>query len=402
MGAKIRNACTINSPNPDVTTAAQLIQTIAAQNVQHAPRTIDKPLVLYGAGNLGKLAKAYLDFCGIPVICVIDAQAHLARVNSFWAGVNITYPDASSEATKKTSLIAVCIATSPYGPIHRQLEEQGWSDIVPFYDIAEAYQDKHPLANGWFAGNLTHGDVSAMQEVAAGWDDDISRAHQIQFFAWRRLREEWVFPEAPVTTNDRYFVPEVYGILHDRESFLDLGAHSGDVSTRFAKVVRGTFHSIAAIEPDPNNLKNLKNTFSQAFDSSQRKRITILDHVLDEHPGVCRYCDGLDYASQISLLGSRQTPVNSLDELDLEPSFIKLHLEGKELAVLKGGTETINRFRPIIAATAYHNQQGLWELPLWLINNLRNYRFLLRLHGWCGTGLVIYAIPQERYASHEK
>jgi FkbM family methyltransferase len=397
MGAETGSLCTTYAQNPDVATATQLIDTIAARHVQLFPRTIDKPLVLYGAGNLGRLAKAYLDICGIPVSCVADAQAHLARRDPFWEGVHIAYPFEISELDKETCLVAVCIVTTPYDPIRCQLAEQGWQDIVPFYDIAEAYRDRHPLANGWFAGSLTPGGLSAMQEVASGWNDDSSRAHHLQFLAWRRLREEWVFPEAPITIDDRYFIPQLFSMLHAGESFLDIGAHFGEASIRFAQAVRGTFQHITAIEPDPDNMVHLKDAFSKTFTDNQLSRVTLMDQVLDEQAGICRFCDGLDYASQISPLGNRQTPVKTLDELVLEPSFIKLHLEGRELAVLKGGRETLRRSRPIIATTAYHNHEGLWELPLWLMQNLQDYRFLLRLHGWCGTGLVIYALPAERY-----
>ncbi len=385
--------------NPDITTATRLIEDIAERRSIPVPRVIDKPLVLYGAGNLGKLAKEYFDFCGIPVSCVVDAHARQARANPCWNGVHVTYPSDVSEIEKKNSLVAVCISTSPYEPIRNHLTEQGWYDIVPFYDIVEAYRDRHPLANGWFAGNLTQGDVTAMQQVATGWDDSISRAHYLQFLAWRKLREEWVFSEAPVTIHDRYFIPRITSLFHEHESFLDVGAHFGEVSIRFSEQVKDTFRHIIAIEPDPANLMRLKDNFSKKFNDNQHGRITILDHVLDEHPGVCLFCDRLDYASQISLLGKRQAPLKTLDELALEPSFIKLHLEGRELAVLKGGQETLIRFRPIVAATAYHNRFDLWENFQWMMNNLSDYRFLLRLHGWCGTGLVVYAVPAERSAN---
>jgi hypothetical protein len=32
------------------------------------------------------------------------------------------------------------------------------------------------------------------------------------------------------------------------------------------------------------------------------------------------------------------------------------------------------------------------------MQTLSGYRFLFRNHSWCGTGAVIYAIPQERTA----
>jgi hypothetical protein len=30
------------------------------------------------------------------------------------------------------------------------------------------------------------------------------------------------------------------------------------------------------------------------------------------------------------------------------------------------------------------------------METLPDYRFLFRIHSWCGTGAVIYAIPDER------
>lgn len=88
--------------------------------------------------------------------------------------------------------------------------------------------------------------------------------------------------------------------------------------------------------------------------------------------------------------------VTTIDALGMEPTFIKLHLEGAELAVLRGAERTLRSARPIVAATVYHNDDGIWKTPLWMMRNLKDYRFLFRLHSWCGTGAVLYAIPSER------
>ncbi|MFM2280519.1 MAG: hypothetical protein RLZZ444_2750, partial [Pseudomonadota bacterium] len=76
----------------------------------------------------------------------------------------------------------------------------------------------------------------------------------------------------------------------------------------------------------------------------------------------------------------------------------KLHLEGHELEALKGGVETMTRHRPVVAATVYHNADGLWRTAHWLQLHLADYRLLFRLHSWCGTGAVLYAIPAERWS----
>jgi hypothetical protein len=85
-----------------------------------------------------------------------------------------------------------------------------------------------------------------------------------------------------------------------------------------------------------------------------------------------------------------------LDALGLSPTFLKLHLEGAELLALKGARETLLSCRPIVAATVYHNADGLWKTPLWMMQTLPDYRFFFRAHSWCGTGAVVYAIPSER------
>ena len=84
-----------------------------------------------------------------------------------------------------------------------------------------------------------------------------------------------------------------------------------------------------------------------------------------------------------------------LDDLELRPTFIKLHLEGAELAALRGVEKTLRRCRPRIAATVYHNRDGLWRTLKHLADTLENYRFYFRLHAWCATGAVAYAVPDE-------
>jgi hypothetical protein len=105
---------------------------------------------------------------------------------------------------------------------------------------------------------------------------------------------------------------------------------------------------------------------------------------------------GLGYMSQLTRNGPARIATQPLDAADLEPGFVKLHLEGGELDALKGGLATFSRHRPVIAATVYHNADGIWHTARWMRENLHDYTLLMRTHSWCGTGAVIYAIPDER------
>ena len=296
------------------------------------------------------------------------------------------------EVADTNSCVAVCVVTSPYVPIEAALLKRGFKAVVPFYDLAEGFRGRHPLANGWHAPTLTGSYKNYISDVLSQWHDDVSRAHHLQFLAWRTAREEWSFDDAPIRVENRYFPPEVTSVLHDCEVFVDGGAYTGSVSFNFLYYVNGDYKAIIAIEPDAASR-------GQCEERLEGENITVLPYALAEHEGIVNYHDGLGYASQIAPTGHKYETAYPLDALELAPTFIKLHLEGAELAALKGARHTLVQHRPIVAVTVYHNEDGVWRTPSYLMGLLKNYRFLFRLHGWCGTGAVVYAIPEERYES---
>jgi FkbM family methyltransferase len=359
-----------------------------------APAPADMPLALYGAGNLGRLARDFLNAVGHDFVMAIDGNARQLRENPDWATVRLLCPDDVTDTAKRAMRVAVSLVTSPYVPIERSLSERGFTDIVPFYDVAEGFRHMHPLSNGWFAPPMAAEDRNNTAEVMARWGDDVSRAHHLQFMAWRRLREEWTFDAAPVSNGNRFFIPEVTDVLQDDETLLDAGAHHGGVSKAFIDRTAGHFRQIVVIEPDPANRRVLECSLQCWLPGDPR--VTIFDCALADEDSEAVFHDGLGYASQLSATGKTLVTTLRLDALDLSPSFVKLHLEGAEIAALKGAMQTLLSHRPIVAATVYHNGDGIWRTPLWLMQTLSDYRFLFRTHSWCGTGAVVYAIPNER------
>nr|VFJ64747.1 MAG: methyltransferase, FkbM family [Candidatus Kentron sp. FW] len=372
--------------------ARELFHRIAANRTTLSPRIVDKPLALYGAGNLGRMAREYFHRLGVPVEFFVDANAARLRDDPCWACVRLFSPEEVSLDTRASLLLAVCVATSPYVELARRLREAGWNDVVPFYDIAESFRHRHPLSNGWFAPPLTPSEITRVETVLDTWFDDTSRAHHLQFIAWRRLRQEWLFDTAPITLDDRFFIPEVMVALTDNESFADVGAHVGSVTRRFINATAGCFRHIWAIEPDAKNLADLNAAVAKE-EPEVGRRVEVIPAVMASDSHGRKFLDGLGYASQCCDLGTL-LPSRTLDELGLVPTYIKLHLEGAELDVLRGAIATITHHRPIIAATCYHNADGLYALPSWLMDNLYEYHFYFRKHSWCGTGSVVYCLPK--------
>ncbi|UVC07549.1 FkbM family methyltransferase [Rhizobium sp. TH2] len=378
---------------PSTAEALRLLDEIAASRTDFPTLPTNLPLALYGAGNLGQMAKEFLAEVGRDFDFVIDRNADTLGEHPLWRDKPIYAPDAAPAHLMQSHLVLVTVVTAPYVPLEAMLDDLGFAHIAPFYDFAENFRAVHSLSNGWYAPPLSDADHRNAASVLSGFADDASRAHHLQFLAWRQLRQEWLFDGTVVANHNRFSIPEVLDALEADPVFLDGGAHHGSVSLALDRL-RPDWREIIAVEPDSANRTVLEKTFNDHWPDERRTRI--IGDALGTETGKARFHSGLGYASQISPIGQDTVTVTMLDALDLEPTFVKLHLEGGELDALKGGLETFHRSRPIIAATVYHNADGIWKTPLWLMENLADCRILFRTHSWCGTGAVAYAIPNEK------
>lgn len=189
---------------PTVVRARELLQQLISFRSQVSHQPVDKPLILYGSGKLGRMAGELFKRLGIPIAYAMDCAC--CEGDRLLDDILVIRPDAADPIDRKTCLIAVCIVTAPYEPIRDELLAMGWRHIFPVYDVLDAYRDRLPLNNGWFAGALKDEDINQIDEVLASWSDAWSRAAHLQFLAWRLHRMEWRFDGAPVRADDRYFI----------------------------------------------------------------------------------------------------------------------------------------------------------------------------------------------------
>lgn len=379
---------------PTRSEARALVKELADQPCLAAPVAPDAPLVIYGAGNFGRMALDFLNDVGVEAVMVVDAKADLIRGTQAWSGIDLRTPGEVPGQLKSDALLALSVVTSPVLPILEDLQSQGWTRCVPFYDVAESFRPKHPLSNGWFSRPLTAVDINEIGACLDAWDDDLSRAHHLMFLAWRLARQEWRFDGVSVDNSNRFFIAEVRDALKQDDLFLDGGAHHGSVSEAFL-AVSGPDSRIVAFEPDTMNADRFA-AWCASQPEQVRKRIALRRVALDALSRDRKFHGGLGYMSQLTGSGPETVVTQTIDAAGLEPGFVKLHLEGGELDALKGSLATLTRSRPVIAVTVYHNADGLWRTARWMRENLKDYCLLMRTHSWCGTGAVIYAIPDER------
>jgi len=378
---------------PDLNNALALLDKICRQTPASLPSAEKDAdgVILYGAGNLGKLAFDFLQHVGV---CVNYALDRAASPQTYLAPGLRVYPphDAPKD---KTRLILVTTVSAPFTAIRKDLIRLGYQHVLPFYDYAQHYAARHPLTNGWFAGLLSAEDKAGMESVLRSLVEPQSRAAYLQFLAWRILRQDWVFDAAPVVPGDRYFIKPVIDSLTNREDYVDVGAYDGRVLMRLLEITCNQFASALLIEPDAGNLERLNATLNK-IPVEARLKINVRPLAIADCNGRIPFSHGFNMTSRVCEIASQLTDCIHLDDLDATVSFIKLHIEGGEYPALRGGLNMLRRHRPMLVATLYHNRDGLWKTISWLSSRIEGYDFLLRVHSWCGTGFVLYALPQEK------
>jgi hypothetical protein len=296
-------AITLASLNAEKNFLEQIL--LASPELQ--PRKVNKPIVLYGAGSLGKMAKAFFSHLKIPFMYVLDRNASEYKSDECWRDSRVIHPDDVAAEDKKNALLVICIVTIPLIQLQNELKAAGWQDIAFFYDVSEAYTDRHPISNGWFLDKLSDRDKELIRKVYASLNDDVSRMHYLQFLAWRRLRVELLFENIVINPSNRFFIPEITNILNDCEVFVDCGAHKGSVMRKFWEIVKGVYKDIYAIEPDMANATSCK---AMVKDIS---RITMIECALGERTGEGGFYQGFDHASKLGTTGKAKVRIMALD-----------------------------------------------------------------------------------------
>jgi hypothetical protein len=72
--------------------------------------------------------------------------------------------------------------------------------------------------------------------------------------------------------------------------------------------------------------------------------------------------------------------------------FIKMDIEGSELAALKGASGALREWKPRLAISLYHRVEDFHAIPLWLDSLGLGYRFFLDHYSIHHEETVLYAI----------
>ncbi|WP_295456427.1 FkbM family methyltransferase [uncultured Thiodictyon sp.] len=229
---------------------------------------------------------------------------------------------------------------------------------------------------------------SAIERAFQMLGDDTSRRYFIDTLRFR-LATSANAPPRP-SPSPQYFPADVLSELLSSGrglTFVDGGACDGD--TLMAAARHFTVAHAYAFEPDPENYSRLARTLGRCDFP-----VTCFPCGLSNANEWLSFASAQGEACAIMPNGEARIQCVRLDEcLFNQPiDYIKLDVEGHELAALQGAQHIIERDRPVLAIAAYHRWDDIWKIPEFLQRVAPHYRLAYRTHESNTFDSVFYAV----------
>lgn len=355
-----------------------------------------RQIVLFGAGNLGRMTLRGLRKAGVEPLAFSDNDA--SKWDKTIDGLKVLPPQEAAHQHGSSAVFVVCIwnalGTHRYVKSYAQLAGLGCTRISPFM---VAYWKYSETLLPYLLFDLPHKVLEARVQVRSVlrlWHDEASRIEYYAQIRWRLLADFSVLPE-PLHCPD-YLPPGIFSFLEE-EVFVDCGAYVGDsIENLFIKPGR-SFAAVHALEPDPRTFAKL-NAYVNGLPDGIRRKINTQDLAASSRWHEATFqADGSEAAS-LSAGGNIRVRCGPLDQAlgGSTPTFIKMDIEGAEQDALRGATGLIQRCQPLLAICVYHKQADIWEIPALIDSMKPGYRFFLRPHLPEGMQSVCYAVPETR------
>jgi FkbM family methyltransferase len=326
-------------------------------------------IICFGAGTIGRFIARELKSRGTPPIRFADNDKE--KWGTKIEGILVAGPHACNLLYPE----AIWIATALHTPYPAEIQAE----------IRRMGVQSEPLTN-YLSVKRPPLDESICRDIAALCADQASRDEVWDQFYFRSQGDGYI-PRPPDDIRDVYF-PDFIRKL-DEEVFIDCGAADGDTAVEVLKRWPSTVR-IVSFEPDEENYL--------AFQKRELSThsVYLWWGAISDFEGRMKFTATGDQTAHLGGDG-REVPVFKLDTvLSVKPTFIKMDIEGSELAGLWGARDIIRRHSPVLAICAYHEADHIWQIPL-LINALNpTYKLYLRRYLEMPWEMVWYAVPPER------
>lgn len=197
--------------------------------------------------------------------------------------------------------------------------------------------------------------------------------HHLSGFTWRE---------------DLQYFENFLKLNGENETFIDVGGFDGFTSVEFIKKCPD-YKSVHIFEPEPSNYQNCL------------KRLAPYQNIHIHNLGLSNIRTNLKInvqgsASTVSEDGIVSIKVDRLDAVLTEDiaTFIKIDIEGEEIAALEGAQDIIKQHHPRLAISIYHRAGDFWRIPELVLSIRNDYKIYVRHYTECIYETVMFFVPK--------
>jgi len=352
------------------------------------PAQIDavSPVWIFGAGNFECSLCRVMQDRGISVAGFVETQPQ--------AGTALDLPvvDWSTLATKSSKAqlaLGIYNRGVPFDELVSIANKAGFAHMFMPWDVYDAFAQDLGWRYWLSKRDFLLAGLDRIARVGERLADQESRDILLRVAAFR-LGLDLSFASFQSAENqyfNKFTLPPLQG---KSITYVDCGAYSGD--TYIDLTSQPGIHCAQSflLEPDSTNFAAMVSGVGTCHPG-----VVCLPLAAADKYSILTFNSGQGEGGSIGTNGNTHIAAVALD--DLLPlttvNLIKLDVEGAEAHVLQGARRIIDRSRPVLTLSLYHNPQDLWALPELLFDMCEDYSFHVRQHYYNSFDLVLYAIP---------
>ena len=314
-----------------------------------------KPIVLYGMGNGADKIIKILDKKGIEYKGVFASDGFV-RPKLFHGHVISSYSDLKQKYGDM--IVLLCFGSSLPDVIE---------NILKIGSEQELYAPEVPvIGDGLFDSEFLHKNANTLKWVYDRLADDISKKTFENILKYKLSGKINYLIDCQVDEGEPYSS----FLKLKNERFLDLGAYNGDTVLGFMNNCPD-YESICALEPDRKTFRKLLNNTKN------------IQNFMPINACVSDKCEIVNFkmlGGRNSVLGDGKDEIEAvtIDSLNFNPTYIKMDVEGEEVAAINGAKQTILENKPKMLISAYHRTDDFLTIPKAVLDIRDDYKIYVR------------------------
>lgn len=365
---------------------------ISLESVKENLREYADAIVLYGAGSAGIAFLHYLRDADILPVYFSDGDSDKWGMSC--EGLEIIPPTEIIRRVGENALVIVTINTDGktyckdfkkelliggHQGVHKKLKEYGCKKIIDYTFFRRCYA----LFYGEQYNLPACSDIQTMLEnrenikrVYELLSDAESKDTFLKILEFRLISDETDIPVYP--EKGMYFEYDLFEKRND-EIFIDCGACGGSSLKEFLEYNSYQFEAYFGVEPDKKNFTELEKYINK-LDYQEQGKIHILNVAAYSHREGAHFYVLNGPGTFQAKTGPQIVPTETIDYIlqGKRASYIKMNIEGSEVAALQGAENTIKGYTPRLGIMGYHKTSDFWNVPLLIKKYNDNYRISLR------------------------